>query len=294
MVLPTYRRLGREYGLYYENLNFEAMHPARVPRIPLESTSFRSTFLHREVKIDLYLPPPAPASSDISLLLINDGQNMAELGLQDILGNLYDRQQIKSLLCVGIHAGEERKMEYGIRASADYRGRGAKAGAYTSFVLEELLHFVQKKSGRSQFKEKAFAGFSLGGLSALDIVWNHPKEFSKVGVFSGSFWWRSKDQHHQEYDDEKHRLMHQQVRKGEYIPRLKFFFQCGNMDETKDRNRNGIIDSIDDTLDLVKELEHKGYKRERDIHYVVLEDGRHDIATWGKAMPKFLRWGWAP
>jgi enterochelin esterase-like enzyme len=64
------------------------------------------------------------------------------------------------------------------------------------------------------------------------------------------------------------------------------------MDETKDRNNNGIIDSIDDTLDLIKELETKGYQREKDIFYLELPDGHHDVATWGRAMPVFLKWGW--
>jgi enterochelin esterase-like enzyme len=86
--------------------------------------------------------------------------------------------------------------------------------------------------------------------------------------------------------------MHQQIRNGKYAPWLKFFFQCGNLDEKKDRNKNGIIDSIDDTLDLIKELEAKGYDGKKDICYVELPEGKHDVATWSKAMPEFLKWGW--
>ena len=118
------------------------------------------------------------------------------------------------------------------------------------------------------------------------------KSLLKAGLFSGSFWWRSIDQTDAEYDDDKHRIIHQLVRNGLYHPGLKFFFQCGNMDETMDRNNNGIIDSIDDTLDLINELVSKGYDREKDIHYMQLLDGRHDIATWARAMPVFLKWGW--
>ena len=59
-----------------------------------------------------------------------------------------------------------------------------------------------------------------------------------------------------------------------------------------DRNNNGIIDSIDDTLGLIEELEKKGYKNEKDIRYVNYEDGKHDVKTWGRAMPAFLKWGW--
>ena len=43
---------------------------------------------------------------------------------------------------------------------------------------------------------------------------------------------------------------------------------------------------------MIKELVAKGYNREKDIHYLEMPDGKHDIATWGRAMPEFLKWGW--
>ena len=57
-----------------------------------------------------------------------------------------------------------------------------------------------------------------------------------------------------------------------------------------DRNQNGIIDSIDDTLDLIKELEAKGYSAPREIFYLEMPEGKHDIPTWSLAMPVFLQW----
>jgi hypothetical protein len=86
--------------------------------------------------------------------------------------------------------------------------------------------------------------------------------------------------------------MQQQIRHDEFKPGLKFFFQCGNKDETRDRNENGIIDSVEDTLDVIKELMAKGYDPNHDIFYMEMKDGHHDIATWGRAMPEFLKWGW--
>ena len=228
----------------------------------------------------------------MNLLLVNDGQDMEVLGLEAILSQLYAQNSIQPLLCVAIHANKDRKKEYGVAGQPDYLGRGAKAGLYTSFVMEELIAFIKQTYALDSFREKAFAGFSLGGLMALDIVWKHPKEFSRAGVFSGSLWWRHVDQTEDDYDDHKHRIMHQQIRNGQFQPELKFFFQCGNMDESRDRNNNGIIDSIDDTVDLVKELEAKGYDPEKDIYYLELKDGRHDVPTWGRAMPVFLKWGW--
>lgn len=258
--------------------------------IRMENTWVRSRFLNREVDVDFYLPPAEIVNGEISLLLINDGQDMEKMHLDAILKKLYGSGSVKPVLCCAIHASVERRMEYGTQDTADYKDRGNKAGLYNSFIMKELIPYIAGRYERYTFLEKAFAGFSLGGLSALDILWNNPGEFSKAGLFSSSFWWRSLDQNDPAYDDEKHRIMHQQIRNGQFVPGLKFFFQCGKLDETRDRNRNGIIDSIDDTLDLIRELEAKGYDRQNDIVYLELPDGRHDVFTWGKAMPLFLQW----
>lgn len=259
--------------------------------IPVESASVTSVFLNREVNVDIFMPFENTPTAPISLLLINDGQNMEELGLAVMLTGLYNQEGIEPLCCVGIHCGEDRKNEYGTALTADYKGRGAKAADYTRFVFEELLPFVKAKTGITSFKDKSFAGFSLGGLSALDIVWNYPQEFVRAGVFSGSLWWRSKGLD-DGYVEEKDRIMHAQVRNGTYYPWLKFFFETGTMDETEDRNNNGIIDSIDDTLGLIEELKNKGYHFPGDITYLELKDGKHDVKTWAEAMPGFLQWGW--
>jgi enterochelin esterase-like enzyme len=51
-----------------------------------------------------------------------------------------------------------------------------------------------------------------------------------------------------------------------------------------------VIDSIEDTLDLIAELEKKGFRWGRDIRYVEVKGGHHDQATWSAIMPDFLIW----
>ncbi len=258
--------------------------------IIVKSIQLDSAFLQRAVQVDIYLPDFLNKNEQPALLLLNDGQDMATMGWTGIFADFLQGSGQPPLIAVAIHAGPERKMEYGTAAIPDYMGRGAKAGDYTKFFFEELLPVVRQESGYPEFREKVLGGFSLGGLSALDIVWAHPHEFTRVGVFSASLWWRIIDQTDPEYDDDKHRIMHDLVRKGAYAPWLKFFFCTGTLDETNDRNGNGIIDSIDDTLGLMAELERKGYHREKDMYYLELADGRHDVATWARAMPVFLEW----
>lgn len=264
---------------------------ALTSTIITEQNIITSAFLDREVIIDAYLPNNVAQPEQMSLLLINDGQDLPKMPFDEILDKLISANEIKPIVCIGIHCGPERKMEYGTANEADYLGRGAKAAAYTSFIFDELLPFIRNKYNVASFQEKSFAGFSLGALSALDIVWNNPHEFSKVGMFSGSFWWRNKS-YDEGYDDAVNRIMHNQVKNGNYYNWLQFFFECGALDETKDRNNNGIIDSIDDTLDLIKELHSKGYSKES-IRYLELPEGKHDVPTWGIAFPDFLKWGWS-
>lgn len=227
----------------------------------------------------------------MSLLLINDGQDLVTMQFEQILNRLYEQDQITPLFCVGMHCSADRKNEYGTARILDYKGRGARAELYTRFVLNELIPFIRHTYQVYSFREKSYAGFSLGALSAMDIVWNHPSQFTKAGMFSGSFWWRDKAQEEEDFDEELHRIMHRQVREGRHYPWLKFFFEVGTQDETADRNNNGIIDAIDDTVSLMDELRKKGYPEES-LHYLELQDGRHDVPTWARAFPDFLRWGW--
>jgi predicted alpha/beta superfamily hydrolase len=132
-------------------------------------------------------------------------------------------------------------MEYGTASILDYKGRGAKAKAHQDFVLQELLPYINS-IWKGAFKEKGYAGFSLGGLSAIDAVWHYPGEFSKAGVFSGSLWWRLRDIK-DGYNEQTDRIIHKLIREGEYKPGLKFYFTTGSHDEKMDRNNNGIIDS---------------------------------------------------
>lgn len=265
----------------------------KAANILVENQIIASLFLNRDVTVDFYFPPNTADPANLSLLLINDGQDLVTMKFEEILDELYETASINNLFCVGIHCSKDRKNEYGTSKYLDYKGRGAKAALYNRFILEELIPYIRKTLFIYSFKEKCYAGFSLGGLCALDMVWNHPLEFSKVGVFSGSLWWRDKDQDDEDFDENINRIMHRQVKEDKNVyPWLKFFFEVGTLDEVADRNNNGVIDSIDDTMSFIEILVEKGYDRDYDIKFLELNEGRHDVPTWAKAFPEFLKWGW--
>src|SRR5215510_1513258 len=111
--------------------------------ILIEKNIIVSDFLERDVIVDTYLPKTTRHSENMSLLLINDGQDLLTMPFHEIFDELIINDEIEPLFCVGIHCGPNRKMEYGTARQKDFKGRGAKAGAYTQFVFKELLPFIR-------------------------------------------------------------------------------------------------------------------------------------------------------
>jgi enterochelin esterase-like enzyme len=247
-----------------------------------------SAFLKRQVMLEIYAPAHTAAQTPLHLLLFNDGQEAEALELASTAASLLSAGKMEPLLIVAIKAGEDRLQEYGVAGVLDFMGRGAKAGAYTQFIVAELLPYLSatfKTLGRGKC---GFAGCSLGGLSAFDIAWHHPDLFHVAGVFSGAFWWRKKA-FEEGYSDQD-RILHEQIRQTPTKPGVKFWLMTGTEDETADRNHNYIIDSIDDTIDVIKELMLKGYTRPEEVFYYEMVGGKHHPSSWAKALPGFLTW----
>jgi enterochelin esterase family protein len=111
-----------------------------------------------------------------------------------------------------------------LQAVPDFKKRGAKAHLYQKFLNEELLTFLHMEYNIKSFAVKAIAGFSLGGLAAIDTVWNYPEIYSIAGVFSGSLWWRIKDLN-QGYNEATDRIMHQKIKRRKICSRIEVLFR---------------------------------------------------------------------
>lgn len=252
---------------------------------------FFSTFLKRKVAFRLVAPPSyTKAEHKFPVLLMNDGQDYTNMHLEKILTTAFSAKNIIPFVYVGIEANENRVQEYGTSVSEDFKGRGSKANDYSDFIIKEFIPFLQQEFKTSiNGLDWVYCGMSLGGLSALDIVLNYPNHFKKAGVFSGSFWWRNKAYVKKDMAD-RSRIILEVIKNTKPAHHLKFWFQCGTEDETADRNSNGIIDAIDDTLDVIKELKLKGYKTPEAITYKEIIGGKHDLQTWAQAFPNFISW----
>src|SRR5690606_18138813 len=189
------------------------------PILSVHILKLRSAFLDRKVKVRIYLPEGEGETQ--GTLLLNDGQDMEQLRLVEILSGLISYEEFPRIAVVAIHANENRMKEYGIAGFPDFKNRGKRAWRHSHFISRELVPFLQKVYGlMNKDQQFVFAGFSMGCLSALDISWHNPGIFKKIGVFSGSLWWRSKNAGTPA--DDNSRIMHRLIRKSEKREDLQF------------------------------------------------------------------------
>ncbi len=256
--------------------------------------TFFSENLKRQVKFRFVAPANYfKAAVRFPVMLMNDGQDFESMHLEDTLTKAFLDKNIAPFIYVGIECNDDRVHEYGTASLPDFKGRGSKAAAYSKFIISEFIPFLKTEFKASQNgNDWVYCGMSLGGLSAFDIAYTNADKFGKIGVFSGSFWWRKKAYVKKDIAD-RSRIVLDIIKNEKFAPHLKFWLQCGTEDETADRNNNGIIDAIDDTLDVVKELSTKGYSQPDAITYVEVEGGKHNLNTWGEVFPQFIEWAFA-
>ncbi len=272
---------------------------------------FASEHLGNERPLHIFLPPHyRETQTRYPVLYLNDGQDVGQLRLRETLARLTAHGRIQPLIVVAIPTTANRLQEYGTAVAANAQGLGSQAAQYEDFVVKEIMPWINREfRTRTTARETAVLGASLGGLAAFDLAWNHPDKFGAVGVFSGSFWWRAGDEetavpsgrriahsqvrlaHSQvRLAHSQVRLAHSLVRQSRHHPGFRAWFQAGTRDERSDRDNNGVIDAIQDTLELMDELRALGLADGRDLVYVEVANGRHDYTTWSQVLPDFLIW----
>ena len=252
---------------------------------------FYSRSLANQRTVEIYLPPGyATGDRSYPVLYANDGQDMTALRLKSTLTDLYKDGTLELLVVVAVYAATgERINEYGTASSPNSMGQGRQAALYQQFLTTELLPYINEHYRTlTDPTHTAVMGASLGGLSAFDTAWCHPALFGKVGVFSGSFWWRTDDRG--VAAQQASRIMHKLIRQSPTRDGLQMWFEAGTQDESADRDRNGVIDAIQDTTELMDELRLKGYRIGQDMVYVEVAGGKHNQETWAKVLPDFLKW----
>ena len=295
--------------------------PDRIDTINLPAPGLADNGL----RIRIFLPNGYDPKSAIAypVLYINDGQDAEAVKLQATLDALIDRGEIRPLLAVAIDMPKDRMGAYGFSDRAAQRSLvtphrageiGTHAHAYSEWVATRLVPAIDAQyRTRARPEARAMLGWSLGGANALNIGWQYPEVFAIIGAFSPSLWLSPKP------DDiagiQAGRIAQSMIASGQYHAGSRFFFAVGDVEETDDRDDDGVIDVLDDTRDLIDgwrvagetEPRAKGLRQlghsvnpdhaakgtRADAALFVLAGGKHEQASWAQMLPAFLRWAYA-
>lgn len=290
---------------------------------PVQRWMDAAAFTPEKISIAVYLPPGyvTDCARHYPVLYANDGQDMAAVGLQQTLTRLYRQRAIAPVIVVAIRMLDDRASGYGLSDRALGRSVvggspigpiGTRAHAYSYWVTSVLVpyvdaHYRTRKSAGS----RTVLGWSLGALNAFNLAWRYPDVFGQIGAFSPSFWLAA--DRNSASAVQHTRLAQAIVDRSHGRKPLHMWFAVGTAEESRDRDGDGINDTVDDVQDLlqgfsdgtgfhVRGLKQLGYsidmdaanhpRRQADVSLYLLPGGQHNQTAWGKMLPPFLRWAY--
>jgi len=263
------------------------------PPVRLEKFQLNARFMNGIARvISVYLPGDYAQNPTrrYKVLYAFDGQELPLIAFEQYLNSLFASHQVEPILVVAVDnlAGDLRHEELGAGPYLNVFGWGTLSDGFNKFMVNELLPKIDS-TYRTQTgaRNTAIMGWSLGGLTSFYLAWQYPDRFGTVGSFSPSFWWRVESKAGGELQA---RVIHRLVLNSAKRPGLRMWFEAGTREEPiTDMDKNGVPDVIQDVQDLRKILETKGYQDGVDMQYLEVAGGAHQITTWAKVLPDFLR-----
>jgi enterochelin esterase-like enzyme len=291
---------------------------AQVVHLQLDAAAFAP----EKIKVTIYLPPGyRHGTRHYAVLYANDGQDMDAVGLQPTLAQLYRAHAIEPVIVVAIDMLADRASGYGLSDRATSRSLvggsvigpiGTRAQEYSAWVATALVPYVDAHyRTRPSARGRTMLGWSLGALNAFNLGWQYPDVFGRVGAFSPSFWLAA--DRSSATAVQHTRLAQAMVDRGSRRVGLKMWFAVGTAEETKDRDGDGVNDTVDDVQDLLQgyrgadgfharglkqlgysiNMDHAGHpSRKTDAALLQLQGGVHNQASWRRMLPVFLRWAY--
>ena len=271
-----------------------------------------AAFTPDPIKLAIHLPPGYDSARPDAypVLYLNDGQDSASVGLEATLARLYAKRAIQEIIVVAIDMPADRMGAYGLsdrKAGRSVVGDsrfgpvGLHAHAYSEWVATDLVPYIDAQyRTRAEPSGRAMLGWSLGALNAFNLGWQYPDVFGQVGAFSPSFWLAS--DRTDVASAQRTRLVQGMVERDARRDGLRLWLAVGTAEETDDRDKDGIIDVVDDTQDMASALARRGYSTNpayaqqpsssEDVALYLLEGGQHNQASWANMLPLFLQWAY--
>ena len=233
-----------------------------------------SRHLQRHVELTIISTQIPDTKSDMNLLLFNDAAVMEKIEAKKILDSLNHLKQLQPLVIVGINAN--KNTDYGLSELAKISD--SKADKYSSFVINELLPYIKKKTVIRKFKSVAIFGNSLSGVSAFDIAWQNADKIDKVGIFSGDFNYLNKSK------NDSLNVVIETIQASRKRPKLDYWIYAAS-----DNDSSVIRNSIS----LSEIIKKKNADKIAGNEFIFDDKGGNDIATLRSRFAGFLLWAFS-
>jgi predicted alpha/beta superfamily hydrolase len=240
------------------------------------SDTFFIPQLDRKRRIWLYLPPNYQNTlNHYPVLYMHDGQNLfdnyysfaGEWGIDESLNSLFNSGD-NGCIVVGIdNGGDERINEYSPWYNPEYGGGAGEK--YINFLVETLKPYIDSNYRTLSDRENtAIMGSSVGGLISFYAGLAYPNIFSKIGIFSPSFW----------FTDSCYLMARKTPKQFD----LKMYFLAGGKESSS-------INVIKDCEDMIDSLKLSGYTND-ELLMVSKADGQHSEWFWKREFPAAYKW----
>jgi len=256
-------------------INGTTIHSTALPNVSLMADSFYMPQLDRYRKIWIYLPDDysTATSKYYPVIYMQDGQNLfddstAFAGEWQVDETLHNLQMDGNYGCIviGIENGGLFRMDEYSPYHNPYYG-GGQGDEYCDFIVNTLKPYVDSHYRTLTSRDyTAIAGSSMGGLISFYAGMKYQDVFSKIGVFSPSFW----------FNDSIYNFT---VAQGHQDP-MRFYFVAG-------RYESG--DMVPDIVLMYNWMSSVGFSPD-EMDTVIKTDGQHSEWFWDREFPGCYLW----
>ncbi len=219
----------------------------------------------------IYLPENYETTEKrFPVIYMHDGQNLFDRETSYVgewkVDESLDSIKNPEAIIVGInHSGDKRISELTPFPHEKYGG--GKADLYLDFIVNRLKPYIDANYRTlTSYENTGIFGSSLGGLVSFYAALKYPDTFSKIGVFSPSFWFSKK--------------IYEYAENADLNAETKFYFLAGTAESEE---------TIPDMNRMITLLEKKNLKSENfKVKYV--EGGEHNETLWSESLPEAFLW----
>ena len=261
--------------LGWEDMDGAGGNSTAAPNVHIMSEDFAMPQLNRTRRIWIYLPPDYDTTStSYPVLYMHDGQNLfdvktsfsGEWEVDESLNALYN-QGYNVPIVVGIdNGGSNRIDEYTPWKNNHYGGGDGEK--YTAFIAETLKPYIDSHYRTLVDAESTgIMGSSLGGLISHYAMVAYPEIFSKIGIFSPSYWFSD--------------TVFSYTTEHFNPTSVRAYMMCGNTE--------GDSDMGPDMQEMATLLQNSGLSASN-IRVKVVPGGQHNEASWKQQFSEAVKW----